>query len=79
MPLIEHVPAALRDYRREILVSLAVLGGWTLLTWGVASLLVWQVWPISFGVLLLALAGFRFLGTIATRGLYVLSGADLDG
>lgn len=70
---VQGVRYALAQAFPELLAAIALLSGWALLTWGVASLLVWQVWPISAGLLLLALFGFGFLGTIAREGLYLLS------
>lgn len=60
-------------YRGEILHSLAILGGWTLVSWGLASLLVWQAWPISGGLLLLSLAGWGHLRVVFHSGLYRLT------
>lgn len=59
--------------RAEIAVSLAILSGWALVTWAVASLLVWQVWPLSGGLFLLSLAGVKLLRRIAADGLYDLT------
>lgn len=66
-------------YRAEILVSLAVTAAWSFLTWGIASLLVWEVWPLSAGLFLLSLAGWRFVWTIARDGLYALTREDRRG
>lgn len=52
--------------------SLVILGGWALLTWGVADLTVPQVWPISGGLFLLSLAGWGHLRVVAVAGLYTL-------
>lgn len=40
----------------DVIQAVLIVSGWVLLTWGFASLLVWQVWPISAGVLLLSIA-----------------------
>lgn len=51
-----------------------ILGGWGLTTWGVSDLVgVWQVWPISAGLLLLSIAGWKHLLTLFTAGLYRLT------
>ena len=63
---------------REVLVSIALLGGWLLITWGVASLTRWQAWPISLGLLLFSLAGWRFLRNLFRDGLYVLTKESTD-
>jgi hypothetical protein len=57
----------------ELLVTLALVAGWLLLTWGIAALLVWQVWPISVGLFLLGCCGWRFLARLFGRGLYALT------
>lgn len=51
----------------------AILGGWALLTAGLAALLVTEVWLISGGLLCLSIAGWGHLRTIATMGVYALS------
>lgn len=50
-----------------------IIGGWAMLTWGVASLTVWQVWPISTGAFLLAIAGAEHLRLVFGKGLYALA------
>ena len=59
--------------RAEILVSAAMLGGWALLTYGIALLTTPKVWPISGGLLLLSAGGWRLLWTIVSYGLYSLT------
>lgn len=64
----------------ELLVSAAVLGGWALGTVAVARVM-WlplrpAVWPASASVLLLSLAGWKFLGRLAGEGLYALTRED---
>jgi hypothetical protein len=59
--------------RAEILQGAAIFGGWASLTYGIAALTTSRVWPISFGLLLLSLAGWQFLGTLFWRGLYVIT------
>ena len=59
--------------RAEILAALAMLGGWALLTYGIAILTTPKVWPLSGGLLLLAAGGWRMLWTSASYGLYGLT------
>ena len=63
----------------EVLVALAALGGWVLLTWTAAELVSPWVWPVSGGVGLLTLCGWRFLFTVAVYGLYSLTRDDDRG
>lgn len=62
-----------------IFTALAALGGWGLLTYGAASWsgIVW-LYPISAGVLLLGLAGWRLVLQILLDGLFVLTTEDVD-
>ena len=62
-----------RQYQAEILQGTAIFGGWASLTAGIVSLTTWRVWPISFGLLLLSLAGWQFLGTLFWRGFYTIT------
>lgn len=57
----------------EALQVLAILSGWGLVTFGVASLLVWQVWPISLGLFLLSIVGWGHMRMLFGKGLYKLS------
>lgn len=57
----------------EIAQAGAIVGGWAAITWGVATLTVWQAWPLSAGAFLLSLAGWRFLVRLFRDGLYVLA------
>ncbi len=57
----------------EALQALGILAGWASITWGVASLLVWQVWPISGGVFVLSVVGWKHMTTLFGEGLYVLT------
>lgn len=57
----------------ELLTSLALVGGWALLTWGVARLTAPVAWVFSAGLLLVSLGGWRLLWEVATRGLYALT------
>ncbi len=56
----------------ELLQALVIVAGWALLTWGMARLLVPEVWLISAGLFLLSIAGWSFLATLFRRGLYSL-------
>lgn len=60
------------------MVSLAlhcasIVGGWALVTYGLASLTVPEVWPLSGGLALLSLAGWGHLRQIVSLGLYTLT------
>lgn len=59
--------------RAELLVVFSGLSGWALVTWGLASLLDWRVWPISTGILFLGLTGYRLILRMLLDGVYVLS------
>lgn len=65
--------------RAEILVATAMLAGWALVTWGIALLTTWKVWPLSGGLLLLSAGGWRLLWTIASYGLYSLTREERRG
>jgi hypothetical protein len=65
--------ASLWNARAEILLTLAMLSGWSLLTYGIVQLTTPKVWPLSGGLLLLACCGWRMLWTIASYGLYGLT------
>lgn len=58
---------------RPILHACAIVGGWALLTAGVASLLVPEVWLISGGLFLLSLVGWGHLRVLFAAGIYALS------
>lgn len=64
-------------YSGELAVTVAALSGWALVTAGVATLLPHQasraLWLSSTGLLLVSLCGWRFVATIVTTGLYVLT------
>lgn len=62
--------------KAEILLSVALLLGWFLLTYGIALLTSPVVWPLSIGVLLLSTAGWRMLWAILSYGFYGLTRAD---
>ena len=58
----------------ELGAATALVAGWTLLSWAIASLTrTWQVWPISAGLFLLSLFGWRYLFVMARDGLYTLT------
>lgn len=60
--------------RAELLTGAAIVSGWGLVTWGIADLTsTWQAWPLSAGVFLLGIAGWRLVARIMLDGLYVLS------
>lgn len=59
--------------RAEILHAGSIVGGWALLTAGVARLLVPEVWLISGGLLLLSFAGWGHLRRLVVIGLYALT------
>lgn len=69
------VRAALRTVPwAELAAALALIGGWTLLTWALASFTrTWQVWPASGGLFLMSLFGWRYFGVMARDGLYTLT------
>ena len=62
-----------RQLKAEILTTSAALAGWLLVTWGAAELTTCWLWPISMGILLLGLAGWKFVFGMLADGLYVLS------
>lgn len=71
---------SLRAARAEIIVVVALLAGWALLTHGLAVVM-WAplrrgVWPVSSGLALLSLFGWRMLGGLAWGGLYPLLHED---
>ena len=70
-----RLPKRIRAVLAEILVAIAFLGGWTLLTWGVARLTSQDAWIFSGGLLLLSLVGWRLMLTIAVAGFYDLMGS----
>lgn len=63
----------MRRYRASLLTGAAFVCGWALLTAGLASLTVAQVWPLSGGLFLLGLVGFGLIREIMTEGLYALA------
>lgn len=77
--LFAALAAAVVAHLPEIATAAAFLLGWTAVTWGVARLTVPEVWPISAGVLLLSMGGWRLLATIAREGLYALTRGPRNG
>lgn len=63
-------------YIPEIAVSASAIAGWALCTWTLASLVSAWAWPLSGGLFLLSLCGWRFLAVVAWVGLYSLSRDD---
>lgn len=62
--------------RAELAASLALLGGWALVTLGIAALTSPLAWAFSGGVLLLSGFGWKLLYTIARDGLYHLTQSE---
>lgn len=59
--------------RAVALHTASIVGGWALLTAGVAELLVPEVWLVSGGLFLLSLAGWSHLRVVFSHGLYSLT------
>ena len=57
----------------EGLQAFGIVGGWMLITFGIASLLTWETWPISIGLLVLSFVGWGHLRVVFGRGIYTLS------
>lgn len=54
-------PTITAEYR----IAAALLGGWTLLTWGLAELYeIWEIWPLSAGGALLIVGLAYFVAMI---------------
>lgn len=69
-----------RAARAELVVIASLVVGWALLTHGIAAI-IWRplragVWPISAGLALLSLFGWKMLGGLAWGGLYPLIRED---
>ena len=72
--LARGVVASTVALRAELLVSLAMLAGWALVTLAIGRLVRPDVvWPLSAGLAVLALCGWKFLLQIARDGLYILT------
>jgi cytochrome b561 len=65
--------------RAELAVSFALLVGWCLITYGIATITRPIAWAFSFGLLLLLLCGWRMLWSLFSDGLYVLTRKQTDG
>lgn len=70
--------AALWSVRGEIAVTAALLGGWACATIFAATWFGARAWLASGALLLLSLVGWKYLGTLAWKGLYTLSHEDAD-
>jgi len=66
-------------HRAELLLSLALLSGWTFTTAAIAHLTAPVVWLFSAGLFGFALAGFQMIGTLAWKGLYALTRGSRRG
>ena len=64
---------ALAKIWREVLLAIALLTGWLLITAGVARLTSAIAWLFSIGLLLLLLCGWRLVWRLFSDGLYDLS------
>ena len=69
---------AVRAVMSEVVFWSLVLGGWALLTWGVARLTSVDAWIFSGGILLLSFTGWRTLFDLFWDGLHVLVGLRSD-
>ena len=63
---------------REWYSAALALGGWALLTWGVAALTSPLAWRFSAGLLLVALVGLKPLATVVLEGVERLSRSEVD-
>lgn len=63
---------AVRNLLFDLAVPIAFLGGWLLVTAGVAEMSIYprRIWLLSIGVLLLAFVGFKFIYILARDGVY---------
>ncbi len=58
----------------EIGAAFSLLAGWALISWALASFFrTWQVWPLSGGLLLITVFGWRYLYVMGRDGLYALT------
>lgn len=69
---IRSVGAATLEFRAELLLTVAFLSGWLLLTQALVAMVPAHipVWRLSAGLLLLSLCGWKFLGLYFWIGLY---------
>lgn len=61
--------------RASVLQWGAIGGGWALVTRGLAPVVAWwglEPWPLSAGLFLLSLAGWKYLRTLFSAGVYTL-------
>ena len=63
-------------WHAEFALSAAFLGGWALVTAGLAACTTPKIWWFSAGGLLLGLSGVRFVGEMLWKGLYTLTRED---
>lgn len=66
---------AIWKVRGEILHVACIVGGWALLTWGIADIIGWwglKAWPLSGGLFFLSVAGWGHLRKLFGAGLYAL-------
>ncbi|WP_408955814.1 hypothetical protein [Natroniella sp. ANB-PHB2] len=65
-------------YFREVLLCLALIVGWGLVTWALADLFgVWVI-KLSVGGLLLGLVGYKFILKVFSYGVYSLMVEEED-
>lgn len=65
---------ALWRVKAELLLGLAIMAGWALVTLGISRVARADVvWPLSGGLFSLSLAGWRLLWQIAAQGFYALT------
>ena len=74
--IVSRIVARTWAVRAQLLHVLAIVGGWALVTAGVAALLVPEVWLISGGLFLLSLAGWGHLWRVFSLGLFKLAKLD---
>jgi hypothetical protein len=70
---VAHWFAPVWAIRGELAQGALLLGGWTLLTAGVAALVPRSPWLVSAGLFALTLFGWRFLYLLGRDGLYALT------
>jgi len=75
--LYKHIKNKLKLYfrknKKEILLVLSWIGGWTLCLWGLSEIWGNIVYKIGYGLLLLSFTGFKLIIKIFLEGLYTLS------
>ena len=70
--------AAVWSVRGEIAVTAALLGGWACATVFAATWFGARAWMASVALFLLSLVGWKYLGTLAWKGLYALANEERD-